>query len=87
MEAIFDAHFTDRSPTGLIRLSDNGEVAETYFDVLGTGIFVALPSLFVIQGGESVIAGRNEYRLNMHLHSNHLHTQKTLELMLESLRN
>ena len=34
MEAIFDAHFTDRSPTGLIRLSDNGEVAETYFDVL-----------------------------------------------------
>ena len=87
MEAILDAHFTDRSPTGLIRLSDNEEVAETCFEVLETGIFVALPSLFVIQGGESAIAGRNDDRLNGHLHSNNIHTQKTMEVMLESLRN
>lgn len=84
METILDAHFSDRSPTGLIQLLDNGEVAETYFDVLGSGVYIPLPSLFVIQGGESTIAGRHEERLNIHLLSNNLHTQETLLLMLES---
>jgi hypothetical protein len=84
METILDAHFSNRSPTGLIRLLDDGGVAESHFDVLQDGTYVVIPSLFVIQGGESVIAGRHEQRLNRHLCSNNLHTQETLQLMLEA---
>lgn len=87
METLLDAHFSDRSPTGLIRLLDKGGVAESHFDALGTGIYVALPALFVIQGGESVIAGPHEHRLHIHLRSNNVHTRETLQLMFERLKN
>jgi len=87
METLLDAHFSDRSPTGLIRLLDKGGVAESHFDALETGIYVALPSLFVIQGGESVIAGRHEQRMYTHLRSNNVHTQETLQMMFERLGN
>jgi hypothetical protein len=87
MEIMLDAHFSDRSPTGLVRLFEGGEVAETYFDALGDGIYVPLPSLFVAQNGKSLIAGGGEERLNDHMYSNSLHTQETLNLLLEGLKN
>lgn len=78
IEKIMDAHFSDRSPTGFIRTL-GGEIAETYFDVLEGNNYVTLSSFFIIQGVESVIAGRHEQRLNRHLCSNniHIHTQET----------
>jgi hypothetical protein len=91
MEIMLDAHFSDRSPTGLVRHLDEGKTAETYFDALGGGIYVPLPSLFVAQNGNSVIAGADENRMNVHmpvhLRSNSLHTQETLNLLLEGLKN
>jgi hypothetical protein len=85
MATLLDAHFSDRSSTGLIRVSDTGDAAEGYFDVLGSGIYVALPSLFTILEGESVIAGQDEERLNIHLYSNNVHMHETLRLMFERL--
>jgi hypothetical protein len=84
MATLLDAHFSDRSSTGLIRVSDTGDAAEGYFDVLGSGIYVALPSLFTIQEGESV---DNLYygRLNIHRYSNNVHMHETLRLMFERL--
>lgn len=87
METFLDAYFSDRSPTGLIRHLNVGEVAENYFNILETSIYVALPSLFVIHGGESTIAGGHGHRMHIHLRSNSVHTQETLRLMVERLRN
>ena len=87
METLLDAYFSDRSPAGLIRLLGVGEVAERYFDALEAGIYIALPSLFVIQGGESMIAGGHEHRMYLHLRSNSVHTQETLQFMFERLGN
>ncbi len=86
MEILLDAYFSDRTPAGLIRLLNDGGVAEYHFDALGAGIYVPLPSLFVVQGGESMIAGQHEYRLYLALRSNTLHTEETLQLMFERLR-
>lgn len=82
-----DAFFSDRSSTGLIRLLDKGKVAECYFDTLGSGIYVSIPSLFTTLEGGSVIAGRNEERLKHHRHSNNIHMHETLELVFERLKN
>jgi hypothetical protein len=87
METILDTYFSDRSSTGLIRLMDPVGVAEWYFDVLQSGVYVSLPSLFTILEGESVIAGRDEGRLNIHLRSNNIHMHETLQMAFERLQN
>lgn len=87
MGTLLDAFFSDRSSKGFIRLLDMVEVVEYYFDALGTGVYVSLPSLFTILEGESMIAGQNQERLNHHLHSNNIHTHETLNLMFERLKN
>jgi len=87
METILDAFFSDRTSTGLIRLMDPIGVAENYFDALKGGVYVSLPSFFTILEGESVIAGRDEKRLNIHLRSNNIHTHETLNLMFKRLES
>ena len=82
METLLDAFFSDRSSTGLVRLLDMGQVVECYFDALGSGVYVTLPSLFAVQECKSDIAGLE--RLNLHLRSNQIHMHETLELRLRN---
>lgn len=87
MGMLLDAFFSDRSSTGLIRLLDKGEVVEYYFDALGTGVYVSVPSLFTVLEGKSTIAGRDEYRHNLHLQSNNVHTRETFDLAFARLHS
>jgi hypothetical protein len=84
METLLDAFFSDRSSTGLIRLLDMEQVVEYYFDALGSGVYVSLPSLFAVRECKSDIAG--EERLKLHLNSNNIHMHETFELVFERLK-
>ena len=83
METLLDAFFSDRSSTGLIHLLDTEQIVEHYFDALGSGVYVCLPSLFAVRECKSDIAG--EERWNLHLQSNNIHMHETLELVFERL--
>lgn len=81
MEKVLDAHFSDRSPQGLIRLQEGGRQAELYV-AAAPNVLVTVPSLFTIDGSDTTIStGEEEQRrLRSHRESNWVHVRAMLDV-------
>ena len=87
MEAIVDAYFSSRAPTGKVRLLPKVEVAESYFERL-PNVLVALPSLFTVRGLDTFLLGgqAGRERNEQHRDSNRRHIDATMELYYHAMQ-
>jgi hypothetical protein len=85
METILDTYFSDRTPTGQIRLRRGGDQAELYVYGAVSRLYVAVPSLFTIEGSDTTISigEESQRRLSSHRESNNIHTKTTFDLYHE----
>jgi len=85
MEKILDAYFTDRTESGQIRLRKGGNQAELYIYGAVSNLYVAVPSVFTIEGSDTTISigEESQRRLSSHRESNNIHIKTTIDLYHE----
>lgn len=88
MEKVMDAHFSDRTPQGLMQLQEGGRQAELYV-AAASNVLVTVPSLFTIEGSDTTISTGEEgaRRLRSHRESNAIHTKAMLDLFRHAKRH
>lgn len=86
MEKVLDAYFSDRTAAAQIRLRTGGDQAELYVYGAVSSLYVAVPSMFTIEGSDTTISVGEEgkRRLSSHRKSNTIHTKTTFDLYRES---